>query len=372
VQQDLGIQVNHFAVVNFLTFTQIANSIGGVYQYFPTPARDIYSNLVVPQAGCVLLKGSQALAFVRSREYQYYLDGSWQYQLVPESDLARIQRQQDFIKLALKKAEEVGPTNPVALNEVISGLTSSLTVDSSFSSSLMINLALAMRHANVAGIPNWTYPTVNSTEVSGALDPVPSADQQVISQFLNYGLPKQTTSAATASAVAPSSITVSVLNGSGFAGQAAVAAGSLRKDGFRIGSTGDAPNYNYTQSVIEYGTNGLSAATALQARVGGGATLQEVSSVTGDTVVLITGRAYTGASGLMSYATTMALKTTRASKTTSPAILVSAILASAATTAPGSSEASSVPVEPDSSSYYHDQYIPPGLQPGQVPPTCPS
>lgn len=135
IQQDFGINVNHFMVVNFYSFTQIADSIGGVYQYFPTPARDLYSDLSVPKAGCVLLKGSQALAFVRSREYQYYLDGTWQYQLVPESDLARIQRQQDFIKLAIKKAEQVAPTNPVALNGVIAGVAGSLTVDDHFSSS---------------------------------------------------------------------------------------------------------------------------------------------------------------------------------------------------------------------------------------------
>ena len=112
IEQDLGIDLNHFMVVNFYSFAQISDAIGGVYQYFPTPARDLYSDLSVPKAGCVLLKGSQALAFVRSREYQYYLDGSWQYQLVPESDLARIQRQQDFVKLAIKKAEQVAPPTP--------------------------------------------------------------------------------------------------------------------------------------------------------------------------------------------------------------------------------------------------------------------
>ncbi len=189
VEQDLGITVNHFMVVNFYSFTQISDAIGGVYQYFPAPARDLYSNLSVAHAGCVLLKGSQALAFVRSREYQYYLDGSWQYQLVPESDLARIQRQQDFIKLAVKKAERVAPTNPVALNSVIGGITGSLTVDDKFSGSLILSLARVVRHANAAGIPEWTYPTVNSTAVPGALDPVPAADQQMVQQFLSYGLP---------------------------------------------------------------------------------------------------------------------------------------------------------------------------------------
>jgi LCP family protein required for cell wall assembly len=217
IQQDFGININHFMVVNFYTFTQIADSIGGVYQYFPTPARDLYSDLSVPKAGCVLLKGSQALAFVRSREYQYYLDGTWQYQLVPESDLARIQRQQDFIKLAIKKAEQVAPTNPVALNGVIAGIAGSLTVDDNFSSSQLIKLASVLRHANAAGIPEWTYPTVNSTEVPGALDPVQSEDQQMVQQFLSYGLPAATAS-GTAGTTSPAATTSTAAVGLGRSG----------------------------------------------------------------------------------------------------------------------------------------------------------
>jgi LCP family protein required for cell wall assembly len=359
IQQDLGIQINHFAVVNFLTFTRISDSLGGVYQYFPTPARDIWSNLVVPQAGCVLLKGNQALAFVRSREYQYYLDGSWQYQLVPESDLARIQRQQDFIKLALKKAEEAAPTNPVALNEVISGITSSVTVDSHFSSSQLINLALDLRHTNVAGIPNWTYPTVNSTEVPGALDPVPAEDQLVVNDFLHYGMPKAgpasaTSSSGSTSPVATSSITVQVLNGSGVSGQAREVARNLEADGFKVGSTGDAGNFNYTHSVVEYGPTGPAAAKVLEAKVGGGTTLQEVASLSGNHLVLITGPTSVGVS----------IATTPDPAGPTGASTPKLELISAVSAAP--------PVSPDSSSYYNGQYIPAGLQPGQVPKTCPS
>src|SRR5580658_2240502 len=217
IQQDFGININHFMVLNFYSFTQIADSIGGVYQYFPAPARDLFSDLSVPKAGCVLLKGSQALAFVRSREYQYYLDGTWQYQLVPESDLARNQRQQDFIKLAIKKAEQVAPTNPVALNAVIAGVAGSLTVDDDFSSSQLINLASVLRHANAAGIPEWTYPTVNSTEVPGALDPVPSEDQQMVQQFLSYGVPAATAD-GTAGTTGPAAATSTAAVGLGRSG----------------------------------------------------------------------------------------------------------------------------------------------------------
>ncbi|HUB70395.1 MAG TPA: LCP family protein [Acidimicrobiales bacterium] len=378
VQQDLGIQVNHFVVVNFLTFTQIADAVGGVYQYFPAPARDLYSNLVVPKAGCVLLKGFQALAFVRSREYQYYSDGSWQYQLVPESDLARIQRQQDFMKLALKKAEQVAPTNPVALNSVISGITGSLTVDSGFSTSAMINLALGLRHTNVAGIPNWTYPTVNSTSVPGALGPDPVLDQQVVGEFLGYGMPAVHTTATAAAksgnSVAPSSIVVRVLNGSGVAGQAGHAANVLEGLGFKVSATGDAANYNYNSSVIEYGPGDVADAKALEARIPGGAVLDEVNALPLHQLVLITGQSYS----LQSWQPGAPGPLTEVHGQGTPVL---SVLASYIADAPTSSYANpgytpaqqsgTGEVEPDSSSYYHDQYIPPGLEPGQVPPTCP-
>ena len=197
IKNDLGIDINHFMVVNFYSFTQISDALGGVYQYFPTPARDLYSDLGVGQAGCVLLKGSQALAFVRSREYQYYLNGSWQYQVAPESDLARIQRQQAFVKLAIKKAEAVGPTDPIALNTVIGGVIRSLSVDTGFSNSLILSMAKVLRHANAAGIPDWTYPTVNSYDVPGALAPAPAEDQAMLKQFLGYGMPATTSAIST-------------------------------------------------------------------------------------------------------------------------------------------------------------------------------
>lgn len=226
ISQDLGIKINHFMVVNFYSFTKIADSLGGVYQYFPAPARDAFSLLKVPNAGCVLLKGANALGFVRSREYQYYLNGTWQYQLSPESDLARIQRQQAFIKLAVKRAEHIDPANLGALNSVLSGITSSLTVDNNFSTSLMLQLANTFRHTNVTGIANWTYPTVNSVAVPGALDPVPSEDQAMVQQFLHYGLPagpsttstNKVTATPTATATASASAPTGVVTPSATAG----------------------------------------------------------------------------------------------------------------------------------------------------------
>jgi polyisoprenyl-teichoic acid--peptidoglycan teichoic acid transferase len=321
IENDLGIDINHFIVLNFYTFTQIADALGGVYQYFPTPARDLFSDLSVPHAGCVLLEGSQALAFVRSREYQYYANGSWQYQLVPESDLARIQRQQDFVKLAIKKAEQVAPTNPLALNGVIGGITNSLTVDSTFTGSLMLTLAKVLRHANAAGIPDWTYPTVNSVSVAGALDPVPSEDQAMVQQFLHYGLPagqapvgsSAPTTASSAAAASPAAASEAAASpaGASEAGGSEAAASPAAASPAGAGSSGARPG----------GAGSAAVSLALK---------------------LISATSATSATGLEASGTN--------SLTTTPADQV----------------------QLDSSSYYEGAYVPPGLQPGQVPPKCPS
>jgi hypothetical protein len=163
----------------------------------------------------------------------------------------------------------------VALNGVIAGVAGSLTVDDNFSSSQLINLASVLRHANAAGIPEWTYPTVNSTEVSGALDPVPSEDQQMVQQFLSYGLP-----AATAGGTAATTSTAAVGLG-------------------RPGSL-TAPGRAVLTAWLEAGTEATGAPAGVLA-----------------------------------------------------------------TTPPSE-------VAPDASSFYHGQYIPPGLQPGQAPERCPT
>ena len=74
IQTSLGVQVNHYAAVDFVGFKAIVDAVGGVQIPFPSPARDLLSNLDIKQAGCVTLNGAQALAYARSRHYQQ-LDG---------------------------------------------------------------------------------------------------------------------------------------------------------------------------------------------------------------------------------------------------------------------------------------------------------
>jgi LCP family protein required for cell wall assembly len=194
ITDDLGIAINHYADVNFYSFEQIADAIGGVEQYFPTPAYDLESDLEVPKAGCVNLKGAQALAFVRSRNYFFVRNGVATLQLSPESDLGRIQRQQAFIKNAIEKVERTDDlTNPVVLTRLVSAVTKNLTVDSRFSDGELIALAEDFSKVDANAIPNLTYPVVNS---GNGLDPVPAADAATVAEFENLGstAPAPTTS----------------------------------------------------------------------------------------------------------------------------------------------------------------------------------
>jgi LCP family protein required for cell wall assembly len=183
IQQDLGIPIDHFVEVDFDSFRQIVNAVGGIKQYFPTPVRDAYSNLVIPAAGCYNLSGDQALAFVRSRHYEYYSGGTWHFEA--ESDLARIRRQQAFVRKMVAKAHAAGLTDPLKLNGIVSGIATNLTVDKGLSEATMLNLALRFRSLSPAAMPSSTLPTT-PTAISGndvLLLKQPDASQ-AIAQFL--------------------------------------------------------------------------------------------------------------------------------------------------------------------------------------------
>ena len=360
--QDFGIQVNHVVEFNFDTFQQVADAVGGVEQWFPAPAKDNFSLLNVP-AGCVNLTGAQALGFVRSREYQYYLHGEWNYQFFPESDLARIQRQQAFTRDLVRKAKKTfGPTNILELNSLIGSVTRNITLDSSFSNSLLLSLAQDYRSADLSTIPSYTFPAVNSTVQPGALDPQMAAGKTVIQNWLNVGqtptAPAQTGSTSSTSSppttvVAPSSVAIEVLNGSGVGGQASSAGQEMSSVGYHVTVSGDAPNFGLATTEIEYAPDALTAAQQLQSQLNGASQLVEDTALTPTpyNLEVITGQNFAGVKGAASVPTTGT-----APRTT--------------TTVAGPAYAGTQSVNPSSSSVFNGVYVPPGLVPGQTPQTC--
>ncbi len=363
LDQDFGIQVNHVAEFNFDTFRALADAVGGVEQYFPTPARDQFSLLDIPAPGCYNLTGDQALGFVRSREYQYQIDGVWHYQLFPESDLARIQRQQSFVRDLVRKARRVAPTNVVELNNIIGGITSHLTLDSSFSNSLILDLAKTFRSADLSNIPSYTYPAVNSTAVPGALDPETEQGRQTIQQWLDVGqntkqpgatAAPSTTTTLPAPTVDPASVRIEVVDGGG-SGQATSAAQALAGLGYATVTGTDTAGLSASTTEILYAPDSLAAAQQVQRQLAGTTTLVEEPALTPTpyNLEILLGQTYSGLSaGARQSAPGPGASTTTPTTTPSPVY-------------DGTSK-----IDPASSSLYNGVYVPPGLQPGQTPQTC--
>lgn len=350
IQNDLGIPINHYVEVNFDSFRQVSDAIGGVNFWFPTPARDAFSALTVWRAGCVSLSGEQGLAFVRSRHYQYYVNGSWRDEAA--SDLARIQRQQAYIKRMVEKARGQF-TNPLALNSIVSGITKNLTLDTEFSQGLILSLATTFRGIDSAAIPSATLPTVSMTTKDGSdvLALGPDA-QSVITSFNQVGTPAaesssppapgSSTSASTRppAAPSPSSVTVEVVNGTGIAGQAALATSDLTGAGYRATTKTSGRAFGGSENQIRYAPDAAPSAQALAARLVGGAMLSADPSLssTSYNLELITGTSYAGLAKAGAVPATTATTAAPSSSLPPP---------KGATTAP---------------------YLLPGTPPGQLPP----
>ena len=137
IEANFGIPIEHVVQVDFAGLRGAVDAIGGIHVDFPYPAKDAYTGLNVTQTGCQLLNGGYSLALARSRHYQYYRNGYWQYD--GTSDFGRIQRQNAFLKAVINQAET--KYNPLTLNAFVGSVVQGVTVDSTFTVSDLISLA---------------------------------------------------------------------------------------------------------------------------------------------------------------------------------------------------------------------------------------
>jgi LCP family protein required for cell wall assembly len=127
IQGSLGIPLNHYIEVDFTSFKNIVNALGGVDICFEYPTRDFNTGLNVPAPGCYTLDQYQSLAYARSRYYEVFRDGAWDVD--GRADLGRIERQQVFLQAAISKAIQQTSSNPMRTSELINAAVNSLTVD---------------------------------------------------------------------------------------------------------------------------------------------------------------------------------------------------------------------------------------------------
>jgi polyisoprenyl-teichoic acid--peptidoglycan teichoic acid transferase len=290
IEQNFGIPIHHYVLVDFDGFRAIVDALGGIDVRFPYPSRDVKSGLDIREAGCHHLSGVRALALARSRFFAYQVDGVWRSD--PLADLGRIRRQQAFLQSLTKAALDKGLANPVRANAFVGSLVHEVTKDSGLRVSDVIRTGAAFRSLSPSKLATYTLPaTVASDHPLGDVLLLKQPDTgTVVDRFLGRApAPTDTPGAAV-----PANTQVTVLNALGTNGLAATTATKLRQSGYRIATVGNAPAADLARSQISYAPGRLADAKALASTLVGGASLLEDPSLTASQLTLMLGPGFTG------------------------------------------------------------------------------
>ncbi|HVE47515.1 MAG TPA: LCP family protein [Acidimicrobiales bacterium] len=292
ITESLGIEIDHYAEVDFNGFRGVVDAIGGVTLFFDAPARDRVSGLDIRAPGCVEMDGNTALAYVRSRNYQYLEKGKWQQD--PTADIGRIARQQGFIRRVLGKASRAG-RNPLTLNALVNTAVHEVTIDKAFSTKDIFRLARQFKSLEPEAVEIFSLPTTGARiDGKSVLRLVEPDAREILDRFSGKPPPAPEGPAAPPPKVLPGTVRARVLNGSGTSGQAGTAAQGLQKANFGVAGVGSADAFTYRQSEIRYGRGQLPKAELLKAYVDGSARLKEDLTLRGGDLVLVTGSDFKG------------------------------------------------------------------------------
>jgi LCP family protein required for cell wall assembly len=289
-----NIHVDHFVELDFTGFEKIINDLGGVRLCLPFPVNDPLSGLHLT-AGVHHVFGPEALAFWRTRE-----------DLGDGSDLQRIQRDQYLMVSLVQGIEHSGLlSSPSKILKVVGDAADAMTTDTGLDQSSMLQIADSLRGISSSSVQFVTAPNILDPEnTNDVVFEQPQAQELFNAIAHDTVLPKAAKRAkgrkgkkATApttvdTTTTPSQVKVDVENGSGISGVAAQVGDDLTSRGFNVVGTGDASNFNYTSSVIEYAAaSDMPAVNTLKAQLSNVQVVQD-PSLTPGTITLIVGSSF--------------------------------------------------------------------------------
>ena len=289
IERLTDLRIDNYMQIDFDGFQAMVNTLGGVEVCLSEAAKEGDSGIDL-QAGRQIVRGDQALAFVRQRKG------------LPRGDLDRIARQQQFIGAIVRKTLSAGTLlNPFKLNGVINAVTESLVIDQSLSFGELRNLALRFRNFDAGGVIFSTVPVAdNAARRGGAsvvlLDEAKSAELfGQLRRDIPPGVPEAGPPGPAPGqplVVAPAAVRVKVFNGAGVQGLGRRAYDDLSSAGFQlVGEPGNRPG-SPTGTVVLHGPDRADSARTVVAAIPG-ATAKLDPSLT-QTLEVVVGSGYSG------------------------------------------------------------------------------
>jgi LCP family protein required for cell wall assembly len=242
----LGINIDYYAQVDFLTFEQMIDIIGGICLDVPEEIKvgRTYMHSVTLEPGYQCLDGKVALGYARAR----YTEGG---------DVDRAGRQQQVIFAIRDKV--LAPENftnlvvqaPQLYNALSSGINTNLSLDDA------LRLAMLVKDIDLSniqtGVIDYSMADIGSVDVNGQtlsiMRPYPDAIRDLVDSIFGGGSIQPLAAGEILDLVRAEQARVAVVNGSGIEGLASRTADYLRAQGLNVvgfGNTGDYPaDYRY-------------------------------------------------------------------------------------------------------------------------------
>ncbi|MGW1838181.1 LCP family glycopolymer transferase [Streptomyces sp. NPDC002067] len=153
VEKLTGLKVNHFMMVDFNAVKELSEAVDGVEVCAAKDINDPKSHLKL-KAGRHVVKGEQALAFVRTRHTVGF-----------GSDLSRIELQQQFLSSMIRKIKSDAFSSPSKLYDISKVATRSMTVDTGIGSATkLIALANDLKRVDIGKITFATVPVLDNPQ----------------------------------------------------------------------------------------------------------------------------------------------------------------------------------------------------------------
>lgn len=265
VSELAGVDISHYAELNFDGFKSIVDALGGIEVDVPMTIDDDEAGGYV-EAGLQTLNGDQALILCRSRHaYDDYGKG----------DEYRAANQRLVLSAIAKKLLD---SDAATMASTVSALSQYVTTD--YSVNELVNLAQTMKGMDTSSdIYTGTEPTESVYVDDGWYELVDVEEWSAMMERVDQGLPpneEDVVDSATGTVFASGggstslSGTVEVLNGNGVSGVSTSAARVLRTAGLET-QTGNAETFDYPATLVVYGDNGQkSTAEAIASQLGVG------------------------------------------------------------------------------------------------------
>ncbi len=245
LRQNFDITINHFVEVNFESFKEVVDAIGGVSIHMERAARDQASGFYSEVLGCTTLDGEMGLAFARSRKMDVMIDGEWERD--PLSDEHRVLRQQVFVQRAMSKALGQVRSNPLRMRELVDIGVRNVRLDDNLGIGDILDLADQFKDFDPADLETYPMPVL----------PYPPDPNRLLLDEAEAESSLNVFRGLAPGEIRPGLIDVTVLNGTVAdeaqqrEGLATDISGALQRVGFNMNAPSDADEF-YAETTIQH------------------------------------------------------------------------------------------------------------------------